>query len=155
MRHTKQSKPGDAQTMVGRDAGQADEATVRAVGKLTEAFETVERARGHLYTFHQLTGSADFCLEEAITLLREAGHDEMGQRLADELLGRNVLPGRWTFQVVEEYDDTYYDLFRSFAAEARMLTGGHRHSYEARLKEQRRTVGAAGHEATPVEGLSD
>lgn len=140
--------------MMGQNDGRADEATVRAVGKLTEAFEIVERARGHLYTFHQLTGSADFCLEEAIGLLREAGHDELGQRLTGELLGRNVLPGRWTFQVVEEYDDTYYELFGSFAAEARMLTGGHRHSYEARLREQRRTAGAPGHEATPAERTS-
>lgn len=36
-----------------------DEATVEAVGKLTEALETVERARGHLYSFHQLTGGRE------------------------------------------------------------------------------------------------
>ena len=39
-----------------------DEASVEAVGKLTEALETTERARGHLYSFHQLTGSADLAL---------------------------------------------------------------------------------------------
>jgi hypothetical protein len=45
-----------------------DAATVEAVGKLTEALETTEIARGHLYAFHQLTGSADFKVEEAIDL---------------------------------------------------------------------------------------
>ena len=52
---------------------QPDTATVRAVGKLTEALEAVEEARGHLYAFHRLTGTADFALEEAIGMLRDAG----------------------------------------------------------------------------------
>ena len=130
-------------------AGGADAATVAAVGKLTEAFETIERARGHLYAFHQLTGSADFCLEDAIGMLADAGHHELAERMERELLGRNVLPGRWTFQVVEEYDDIYYSVFRSFVETAWRLTGGSRHAYEARLKERRRTPGEPNHEASP------
>ena len=34
-------------------------------GKATEALEYVERARGHLYAFHQLIGRADLLFEEA------------------------------------------------------------------------------------------
>lgn len=34
-----------------------DDATVEALGRLSEALETVERARGCLYAFHQLTGA--------------------------------------------------------------------------------------------------
>ncbi|MEU7606559.1 hypothetical protein AB0B44_37750, partial [Streptomyces sp. NPDC041003] len=37
-----------------------DEKTLRALGALSKALETTERARGHLYGFHQLTGTADF-----------------------------------------------------------------------------------------------
>ena len=85
-----------------------DDATVEALGKLSEALETCERARGHLYSFHQLTGSADIELGDAVTALREAGHAELADRLESELIGRNVLAGRWTFQIVEEYDDTYW-----------------------------------------------
>lgn len=33
-----------------------DDATVAAVGKLSEALEKVEEARGHLYAFHRLCG---------------------------------------------------------------------------------------------------
>ncbi len=51
-----------------------DDATVEALGKLSEALETCERARGHLYAFHQLTGSADIELGEAVSAFREAGH---------------------------------------------------------------------------------
>lgn len=129
-----------------------DDKTVEAVGKITEALETCERARGHLYAFHQLTGSADIKLGDALGDLREAGHTELADRIERELLGRNVLPGRWTFQIVEEYDDDYWSLFRSFEREAReQLLGGRRHVFEARLKQRERTIGLPGHEATPDE----
>ena len=128
----------------------ADELTVEAVGKVTEALETVERARGHLYSFHQLTSSADLALGEGVDLLREAGHGELADRLERELVGRNVIPGHWTFQVVEAYDDTYWSAFRELEKEARdTLTGGRRHLFEAGMKDERRTHGQPGHSAGP------
>ena len=90
-----------------------DDATVEALGKLSEALEAVEDARGHLYAFHRLTGTADLTLGEAVDQLREAGPRDSRTGLQHELVGRNVLEGRWTFQVVEEYDDGYYATFRS------------------------------------------
>ena len=127
-----------------------DDATVEAVGKLSEAFEVIEDARGSLYRFHRLSGTADFTLGEAVEQLREAGHTDLADRIDRDLLGRNVLPGMWTFQVVERYDDGYYATFREVVSEAReRLTGGERHTYEARLKQQRRSAGEPGHEATP------
>ncbi len=132
-------------------AGVSD-ATVAALGKLSEALETCERARGHLYEFHQLTGSADIGLGEAIDALREAGHPDVARRLEDDLLGRNVLNGRWTFQVIEDYDDNYWSMFRDLEKSARdQLADGRRHLYEARLKQQERTPGRPGHEAAPAE----
>ena len=132
-----------------------DDRTVDAVGKITEALETTERARGHLYSFHQLTGSADLQLGEACELLREAGHAELAERIEHELVGRNVIHGRWTFQITEEYDDTYWSVFRAFEQEARdTLTGGRRHLHEARMKEERRTHGHPDHTARPRDGYS-
>jgi hypothetical protein len=123
------------------------------VGKLTEALETVERARGHLFTFHQLTGSADLELEEAAVRLRDAGHGELADRIDTELIGRNVLPGRWTFQIIEEYDDGYYRVFKEFERLTReRLVDGRRHLYEAEMKEDRRTHGKPGHAARPESG---
>ncbi|GAB6987195.1 hypothetical protein [Nocardioides pyridinolyticus] len=117
-----------------------DHATVEAVGKLSEAFEVIEEARGSLYHFHRRSGTADFALGEAVELLREAGHTDLADRIDRELVGRNVLPGMWTFQMVEGYDDTYYSHFQRFVTEARdTLTGGQRHAYEARLKAARHT----------------
>jgi len=72
----------------------------------------VERARGHLYAFHQLIGGANPLLGDAVEELREAGHYEQADRLSDELIGRNILAGRWTFQIMEEFDDGYWTAFR-------------------------------------------
>jgi hypothetical protein len=119
-----------------------DGATVDAVGKLTKALETTERARGHLYAFHQLAGESDRRVEEAMHMLRDAGHIAWADRLETELFGRNVLDGRWTFQIVEEYDDGYWTLFRELEAAVRDdLTAGRRHVREAGMKEDHRTHG--------------
>jgi hypothetical protein len=130
-----------------RPAG-VDDTTVEALGKLSEALEVIERVRGHLYALHQLTGSADFKLDEAVALLTEAGHSQIAEVVERELIGRNVVPGHWTFQLVEEFDDGYYADFRRIEKAARdELAEGKRHLYEAELKEQRRTHGRPGHEA--------
>jgi hypothetical protein len=128
--------------------GVSDE-TVEGVGRLSEAFEYVERAKGHLYSFHQLMGRADLLVGEAAETLREAGHDEFAARLERDLVGRNVLDGRWTYQVVEEFDDTYYEFFRGVERDSRELTGGVRHLYEARMKQDRRTAGHPDHAEDP------
>jgi hypothetical protein len=127
-----------------------DDATVAALGKLSEALETVERVRGHLYALHQLTGHADLMLDDAVEMLREAGHPKTAERVEQELIGRNVIAGRWTFQVVEDYDDGYYADFRRLERDARdELAQGRRHLFEAEMKERRRTHGRPGHEARP------
>jgi hypothetical protein len=145
-----------------RPEGASDEA-VAAAGKVSEALEVIESARGHLFTFHRLTGKADMKLGEAVDLLRSAGSTELADRIERELIGANVLPGRWTFQIVEEYDDGYYALFHELDRAVRdELTGGRRHVYEAEMKEDRRTDGVSrqaqpgrpgqpGHESRPDE----
>ncbi|WP_319458551.1 hypothetical protein [Micromonospora sp. RTP1Z1] len=132
-----------------RPAGVSDD-TVEALGTLSEALETVERARGHLYSLHQLIGHADLMLDDAVELFRAAGHDDIADRIGQDLLGRNVIAGRWTFQIVEDFDDGYYALFRELDRRARdELVDGRRHLYEAEMKERRRTPGRPGHEARP------
>ncbi|MFG2679914.1 hypothetical protein [Streptomyces sp. NPDC048392] len=132
-----------------RPEGVSDE-TVEALGSLSKALETTECARGHLFAFHQLTGSADFELDRALELLRAAGHPEWAERVRTELLGRNVIPGHWTFQIVEAYDRTYYQAFRDLErAAVDQLAGGRGHLYEAELKEVRRTRDHPDHASRP------
>ena len=125
-------------------------ATVSALGKLSEAFEIIEQARGALYGFHRMIGMADLTLGEAVTQLRDAGHAELADRVETELVGRNVLEGRWTFQLVEEFDAGYYATFVGLEQAARDdLVGGRRHLFEAQMKEDRRSHGRRHHEARP------
>ena len=126
------------------------DATVEALGKLSESLEAVEEARGLLYAFHRRTGTADLALGEAVDLFRHAGHDDLARQLETDLLGQNMLRGRWTFQIVEEYDDTYYTKFKELERRARdELVQGRKHIYEAEMKERERTRGHPDHEATP------
>jgi hypothetical protein len=126
------------------------DATVSALGRLSEALEMVERARGHLYSFHQLSGRGDLTLQDAVDRLEQAGHHALAETISRDLIGRNVLAGRWTYQVVEEYDDGYWSLFRRLEEHARHeLVGGRRHLLEAEMKADERSVGRPGHERQP------
>ena len=129
----------------------ASDDVVAAVGKLGEALEWVERARGKLYDLHQLIGRADFLFEEAADELEAAGQSQWAERVRREVVGRNVIEGRWTFQVVEEFDDIYWTCVRDVEAAIRHdLVGGRRHVFEAQLKERRRTDGRRFHEPDPL-----
>jgi nucleotide-binding universal stress UspA family protein len=143
--------PEDGPDAEHRRHPDTSDATVEALGKLSEALEVVEHARGLLYGFHRLTGSADLALDEAVSLLRAAGHADLAGRVEKEIIGRNVITGRWTFQIVEEYDDTYYSAFKDLERQARdELVGGKRHLFEAEMKESRRSHGLPHHEALPT-----
>lgn len=126
------------------------DATVAAAGRVSEALEWVERARGRLYDFHQMMGRADLTLGEAADELADAGHPELADVLRTRVVGRNVLEGRWTFQIVEEFDDGYYADLTALERRVRdELMAGRRHVHESEMKERRRTGGAPGHDARP------
>lgn len=134
-----------------RPDGVADE-TIEALGKLSAAIDHIEDARGHLYAFHRLMGSAETTMEEATALVREAGHDKIADALDAEVLGRNPLPGMWSFQMVEAFDDGFYAAATGLQQHALdTLVEGRRHVFEAEMKELRRTRGREGHEATPAD----
>jgi hypothetical protein len=136
---------------VDRTRPDLDDTTVEGLGKLSEALEAAEHARGLLYGFHRLTGTADLTLQEAVRLLRDAGHTELADDLDRDLVGRNVIADRWTFQIVEDYDANYWSTFRAFDERARTeLADGNRHVHEARMKQRERTPGHLRHEAGPA-----
>lgn len=115
--------------------GGTTDATVDAVGTLSAAFEVVENARGLLYGFHRMSGEADLALQEAVSALRSAGHAGLADEIEQVLVGRDVVPGFWTFQLVEAYDEQYYRVFRAVDELVRdRLSGGRPHVYEAEMK---------------------
>lgn len=110
---------------------------VAAVGKLSEALETVEHARGHLYAFHQLSGKADLQLGDAVEKLAAAGFEALAGQIEQVLVGRDVVRDMWTFEIVETYDEQYWSAFRGVESHVRQqVTGGVPHIFEAEMKQR-------------------
>ncbi len=113
------------------------DATVAALGKLSEALEVVEQARGFLYGFHRLCGTADLALQAGVAMLRDAGHAALADDIEHTLVGRDVIPGYWSFQLVESYDTGYWEVFRDIEEHARaVLDVPVRHVFEAEMKKR-------------------
>ncbi len=113
---------------------------------LSKALETTERARGRALRVPPADRHCRLPGRDAVRLLREAGHGTEADLLEREVLGRNVIPGHWTFQIIEEYNRTYYQRFADL--EHRLLhdlAQGRDHIQEAELKQRRhrRTEGDA------------
>ncbi len=128
------AKHPERQAVHSRPPGAGDD-LVAAVGKLSEALECVEHARGHLYAFHRLSGHADLTLQEAVSALREAGEADLADQVEQVLVGRDVVRDMWSFQIVEAYDAQYWSVFRDvekYVRDARM--SGTPHVYEAEMK---------------------
>lgn len=116
-----------------RPPGMSDD-TVSALGKLSAALETAEDARGHLYSFHRLCGSADLALQDAVAALRAAGHGRLADTIATVMVGRDVVGDRWSFEIVEDYDANYLEAFRAAEQTAREALNAPRHLAEAEMK---------------------
>jgi len=67
--------------------------------------EWLRRAHGSLVEFHHATGHAMDHLYEAETTLRDCGHTELADQLRDELLPRGAVEDRWTYDLLESFDD--------------------------------------------------
>jgi hypothetical protein len=118
----------------------ASDAAVRASGLMSEALERIERARGAMYDAHQLIGSADSALDDVIEALAESGNTATAAALKRELVGLDVIEGRWTFQLMEEFDDGFYARWREWEQRIRdECVGGRRHVLEAEMKAERQT----------------
>ena len=99
-----------------------------------------EQARGFLYGFHRLCGTADLTLQEAVSRLRDAGHADLAGDVERVLVGRDVIPGSWSFQLVELYDG-YWKVFRNVEEHARGLLGfSDRHVAEAEMKKREQAL---------------
>ena len=56
------------------------------------------------------------------------------------MVGRNVIEGRWTFQIVDEFGELYDLPFRQVEEKIRAdLMAGRKHVYEAEMKAKERS----------------
>ena len=81
-------------------------------------------------------GQADLELQQALEHLREAGHRALADEIDQVLVGRDVVPGPWTYQIVESYDRTYYDIWKAAPRSpmAERLADGTPHLAESSMK---------------------
>ena len=82
-------------------------ATSEALAEMSDAWRSIEAARGHAYEFHRHAGLGDEHLVRAVALLRTAGNHDLADAVCHHLVGHGVAEDRWSFQVVEEHDDAF------------------------------------------------
>lgn len=114
-----------------------------AVHEIELSIEHLHRAHGQLVAFNHNTGRAIDHLAVAEELLRECGHPALVDRLREEYLPRGVVdsgdsdaqPGRWSYDILEDFQDDFLAEFVEFGEEVReSVAGGLRHPVERKQK---------------------
>jgi hypothetical protein len=110
------------------------ETDVEALHEVELGLEWLLRAQGHLVQFHHATGHAMDHLAVAEEGLREAGYDDLADELRDHHLPQGVVDeDRWSYDVLEDFQDGVLAAVQTFEADARDRVGdGTRHLAERR-----------------------
>jgi len=104
-----------------------------AVHEIELGIEWLHRAYGELVELHHKTGHGFDHFDEAVSLLREAGRDDLADTLEQEHLSSGIVDGRWTYDLLEAFDEGLYDDLTDFEHRAReQITDGKRHVVERR-----------------------
>lgn len=98
--------------------------------------EWLERAHGHLLAFHHAVGHGMDHFAVAEDLLRAEGHHVLADAIRDDVLPCGVVDGdRWSYDVVEDYEESMLTTVRDVEAVVRGdLAGGTRHVAERRQR---------------------
>lgn len=103
----------------------------QALHELQLGVEHAHRGFGALLECHHEIGNGMDHLENARSLLREAGHEEYADRLRDDLLPAGVFDDNWTYELVEAFHDGFLTDVDDFEGEVRSdLAGGEKHVTE-------------------------
>ncbi len=96
--------------------------------------EWLRRAHGALVEFHHDTGHAMDHLARAESLFRETGRTDLANALRDDHLPRGVIDGgRWSYDVLETFEEGFMEPLTGFEREAReRVADGQRHVTERR-----------------------
>jgi hypothetical protein len=108
-----------------------------ALHDLQLGIEHLHRGYGHLLAFHHAVGRGMNRFEDAREELRESGHDARADALRDDLLPAGVFDERWSYELVETFEDGFLPAAVEFESAVREeLASGRRHVTE---RHQRRT----------------
>lgn len=123
---------GEGSTVdVGDDLTDAER---EALHEVELGLEWLQRAQGHLIEFHHATGHGMDHLDRAESMLRESGHVALADDLETTVLPHGVVDGdRWSYDVLESFQDTIHTEIRRFEKQVRQeLADGTRHVRERR-----------------------
>ncbi|MFC7044493.1 hypothetical protein ACFQH6_02910 [Halobacteriaceae archaeon GCM10025711] len=104
----------------------------QAVHEVELGLQWLRRAHGALLEFHHSTGHAMDHLFDAESQLRDIGHDDLADRLRDDLLPAGVTDDdQWTYELVEQFEAGHLNDVATFEADVRAaISGGRRHVAE-------------------------
>lgn len=85
------------------------EAARDALHSVELGLEWLQRAHGNLLEFHHGIGHGMNHLDDAEAKLRDCGHEELADRLRDDYLPRGPIDGRWTYELVEDFEAEFLD----------------------------------------------
>jgi len=110
------------------DLPELSEGEMEAVHSVELATEWLQRAHGEFLELHHKTGHAMDRLDEAETQLRDCGHDELADLLRRELLAAGVIDGRWTYDLLEEFEEEFLSDMTDFKRQVcNQVADGQRH----------------------------
>lgn len=134
----KEDDPSDHDESAPPPDGSLDEVERAALHEVELGLEWLQRAHGHLIEFHHATGHGMDHLAAAEELLREAGHEDLADRIRCDHLPTGVTPDdRWSYAVLEGFQDGVLADVQAFEAEAReAVAGGRRHVAERRQERE-------------------
>jgi hypothetical protein len=115
------------------DGEELSETERAALHDLELGLEHVTRGFGALVTFHHQLGRGMDRFERARAGLREAGHDELADRLRDEVLPAGAVEDQWTYELVGEFREGFLSAVTALEVDAReSLADGRHHLTERR-----------------------
>jgi hypothetical protein len=119
------------------DSDDVSEAEAEALHKVELALEWLRRAHGTFVELHHTTGHALDHLADAESALREQGYEEFADEIRDDHLPRGVLEDRWTYDLLEEYEEDFLSPYEEFEDEVRdEIADGVRHVKERRQESE-------------------
>ncbi len=138
--------------MVQRDEGEElpdlDEAEREALHSVELGLEWLRRAHGDLVGVHHKTGHAMDHFARAEGQLRACGYEELADALQYECLPRGAIDDRWTYDLLETFEEGFLADLAGFEERTReAVAGGRRHVAERRQEQEWRERAREGHES--------
>jgi len=119
--------------MEGKNASDLSETELEALHRAELGKEWLRRAHGTLVEVHHATGHAMDHMNEAETMLREAGHTDLADQLRDELLPTGAIEDRWTYDLLESFESGILTDVTAYERRVReKIADGERHITERR-----------------------